>query len=71
VESTIVELAEKIIRLSKSSSKIVRKPLPQDDPTRRRPDITRARDTLKWQPQVPLEEGLARTIAYFRSALAS
>jgi UDP-glucuronate decarboxylase len=71
VESTILELAEKVIQLSKSASKIVRKPLPQDDPTRRRPDITRAREALQWQPQVPLDEGLARTIAYFRSALAS
>ncbi|MDX2143763.1 MAG: UDP-glucuronic acid decarboxylase family protein [Rhodospirillaceae bacterium] len=71
VESTILELAEKIIGLAKSSSKIVRKPLPQDDPTRRRPDITRARETLQWQPRVPLEDGLKRTIAYFKSALAS
>ncbi len=69
VESTIIELAEKIIRLSKSSSKIVNKPLPQDDPTRRRPDITKAREALKWEPKVPLEDGLTRTIAYFRSLL--
>jgi UDP-glucuronate decarboxylase len=71
VESTIIELAEKIIALSKSKSTIVRKPLPQDDPTRRRPDISRARDSLKWQPSVALEDGLTRTIAYFKSTLAS
>ncbi|MSQ87580.1 MAG: SDR family oxidoreductase [Alphaproteobacteria bacterium] len=69
VESTILELAEHIIRLAKSSSKIIYKPLPQDDPTRRRPDITKARETLKWEPKVPLEEGLTRTIHYFRSLL--
>ncbi len=69
VESTILELAEKIINLSKSSSKIVFKPLPQDDPTRRRPDITKARETLNWNPKVPLEDGLMRTIEYFRAAL--
>jgi UDP-glucuronate decarboxylase len=71
VESTILELAEHIIRLSKSSSKIIYKPLPQDDPTRRRPDITKAREVLKWEPKVPLEEGLTRTIHYFRSLLGS
>ena len=69
VESTIIELAEKIIRLSKSSSKIVNKPLPQDDPTRRRPDITKAREALKWEPKVLLEDGLSRTIDYFRTLL--
>jgi len=71
VESTILELAEKIINLSKSSSKIVFKPLPQDDPTRRRPDITKARETLNWNPKVPLEDGLMRTIEYFRAALTA
>ncbi len=71
VENTILELAEKIIQLSKSSSKIVYKPLPQDDPTRRKPDITQARETLKWEPKFPLEEGLNRTIHYFRGLLKS
>jgi UDP-glucuronate decarboxylase len=71
VENTILELAEKIISLSKSSSKIVYKPLPQDDPTRRKPDITQARETLKWEPKTPLEEGLTRTIHYFRELLKS
>jgi len=71
VENTILELAEKIIQLSKSSSKIVYKPLPQDDPTRRKPDITQARETLKWEPKFPLDEGLNRTIHYFRGLLKS
>ncbi len=69
VESTILELAEKIISLAKSSSKVVYKPLPQDDPTRRRPDITQARETLKWQPKTALDDGLARTVDYFRALL--
>ncbi len=69
VESTIVELAEKVIVLAKSSSKLIYKPLPQDDPTRRRPDITVARETLKWEPKTPLDDGLARTIHYFRTLL--
>jgi len=69
VENTILELAEHIIRLSKSSSKIVYKPLPQDDPTRRRPDISNARETLKWEPKTVLEDGLTRTIHYFRTLL--
>jgi UDP-glucuronate decarboxylase len=67
VENTILELAEKIIWLSKSSSKIIHKPLPQDDPARRRPDISKARETLKWEPIIALEDGLQRTIEYFRS----
>jgi UDP-glucuronate decarboxylase len=71
VESTILELAEKIIALSKSKSTIVYKPLPQDDPVRRKPDISAARTALKWEPKVPLEDGLLQTIAYFKSALAA
>jgi UDP-glucuronate decarboxylase len=71
VENTILELAEKIIQLSKSSSKLINKPLPIDDPTRRRPDITKAKEVLKWQPSVPLEEGLLKTIHYFRTSLAA
>ena len=69
VESTILELAEKIIGLAKSSSKVVYKPLPQDDPTRRKPDITQAQETLKWQPKTALNDGLARTVDYFRALL--
>ena len=71
VENTILQLAEKIIALSKSPSKIIFKPLPQDDPTRRKPDITQARDTLKWEPKMALDEGLLRTVHYFRALLAT
>ncbi len=71
VESTILELAEKIIALTKSKSKIVNKPLPQDDPTRRRPDISVAKAKLGWAPTVPLDEGLARTVDYFRRQVAA
>ena len=68
-ESTILELAEKIIKLTKSSSKIIRKPLPQDDPVRRCPDISLAKEKLGWQPKIGLEEGLLKTIAFFREKL--
>ncbi len=70
VESTILELAEKIIGLAKSKSKIIYKPLPQDDPTRRRPDISQARATLKWEPKTKLDDGLGLTVDYFRKLLA-
>lgn len=66
VECTILELAETIVRLTDSKSKLVLRPLPQDDPQQRRPDITKAREFLQWQPKTTLEEGLARTIEYFR-----
>ena len=65
-EMTILEFAEKIIRITGSKSRIIYKPLPQDDPKQRQPDITRARRLLGWEPVVPLEEGLKRTIDYFR-----
>ena len=68
-EITIRELAETVLRLTKSSSKLVFKPLPQDDPTRRCPDITLAKNTLDWFPTVPLEDGLSRTVEYFRTLL--
>jgi UDP-glucuronate decarboxylase len=68
-ESTVLELAEKIISLTHSSSQMVFKPLPNDDPVRRCPDITLARAMLDWQPQVALDDGLARTIAYFDSVV--
>lgn len=68
-EFTIRELAEQVIRLTGASSNIVYRPLPQDDPTRRRPDISLARTKLDWAPSVPLEEGLKHTIAYFRRIL--
>ncbi|MHB8094407.1 MAG: UDP-glucuronic acid decarboxylase family protein [Candidatus Aminicenantales bacterium] len=68
-EFTILELAEKIIRLSGSRSTIVRNPLPQDDPVRRCPDISLAKSKLGWEPKVGLEEGLTKTIAYFQAKL--
>ena len=67
VEFTILELAEILIRMTGSRSKIVFKPLPQDDPSQRKPDIALAGEKLGWQPRVPMEDGLAKTIAYFRS----
>lgn len=66
-EFTIRELAELVIELTGSRSKLTYRPLPADDPTRRRPDISLARARLGWEPQVPLREGLAKTIAWFRS----
>ncbi|MBQ9046408.1 MAG: SDR family oxidoreductase [Solobacterium sp.] len=68
-EMTVLELAEKVIAMTGSSSEIVRRPLPSDDPTRRKPVITQAKEKLGWQPVVPLEQGLAETIAYFREKL--
>ena len=68
-EFTILELAEILIRMTGSRAKIVFKPLPQDDPTQRKPDITLAQKKLGWQPRVPLEEGLAKTIEYFRGVI--
>ncbi|MCW2249572.1 UDP-glucuronate decarboxylase [Azospirillum fermentarium] len=65
-EFTMIELAEMVIRLTGSSSRIEQRPLPADDPKQRRPDITKAKSLLSWEPKVPLEEGLTRTIAYFR-----
>jgi dTDP-glucose 4,6-dehydratase len=67
VEMTIKDIAETIIRMTGSASKIVYKPLPTDDPKQRRPDITRARTLLGWEPKVQLEEGLIKTIDYFRT----
>src|SRR3982751_3031943 len=66
-EFTMLELAEQVLKLTKSKSKIIHKPLPADDPKQRRPDITLAKKFLKWEPKVPLAEGLKRTIAYFKT----
>src|SRR5213083_2155818 len=66
VEMTVLEFAKQIIRATGSRSKIAFKPLPQDDPKQRQPDITRARKLLDWEPKVPVAEGLKRTIDYFR-----
>jgi len=65
-EMTVLEMARKIIQLTGSSSRIVFRPLPQDDPKVRRPDITRAREILGWEPKVSIDEGLRRTIVWFR-----
>ncbi|HEY2107416.1 MAG TPA: UDP-glucuronic acid decarboxylase family protein [Candidatus Binataceae bacterium] len=69
-EFTMLELARMAIELSRSSSSISYKPLPADDPTRRRPDITLARERFGWEPKVSLREGLVRTIDHFRRELA-
>jgi dTDP-glucose 4,6-dehydratase len=66
-ERTMLEFADAILKATGAKSKLVFKPLPQDDPKQRKPDITKARKILKWTPQVPLAEGLVKTIAYFRS----
>jgi len=69
VEFTIVELARKIIEMTGSGSKLVNKPLPQDDPRQRKPDIGLARQALGWQPTIALEQGLEKTIGYFEQLL--
>jgi UDP-glucuronate decarboxylase len=66
-EFTIRELAEKVIKMTGSSSVLIYKPLPQDDPTQRQPDITQARTELGWEPGYTLDEGLKPTIDYFRA----
>ncbi len=71
VEFSIRELAEKVLEKTDSSSKLVEKPLPSDDPTQRKPDISLAEKVLEWSPKVQLEEGLDRTIPYFQSILES
>jgi len=68
-EFKIIELAEMVIRLTGSRSKIVYLPLPSDDPMQRQPDISKAKRILDWEPKYPLEEGLIRTISYFRENL--
>jgi UDP-glucuronate decarboxylase len=68
-EFTMLELAQHVLKLTKSKSKIVYQPLPADDPKQRRPDITLAKKILKWEPKVPLDEGLKRTIAYFKTQI--
>jgi UDP-glucuronate decarboxylase len=68
-EFTILELAKQVIEFVGSSSRIVNRPLPQDDPRQRRPDISKAQDILVWSPRTPLAEGLKRTVAYFEELL--
>jgi UDP-glucuronate decarboxylase len=70
-EFTIRELAEAVLDLTGSKSKLVHRPLPPDDPRQRRPDITKAKDMLGWEPTIPLRDGLTRTIGYFDAYLAS
>ena len=71
VEMTIKQIAETIITMTGAKSRIIYKPLPTDDPKQRRPDITRARTLLNWEPKVQLEEGLIKTIEYFRTKVGA
>src|SRR6516164_8869578 len=68
-EMTIKEIAETIVRMTGSKSRVVYKPLPTDDPKQRKPDITLARTLLKWEPKVPLEQGLVKTLDYFKTKI--
>jgi UDP-glucuronate decarboxylase len=68
-EFSILELAIQVIEMIGSSSRIVHRPLPEDDPRQRQPDISRAWELLSWAPHTPLKEGLVRTIAYFEGLL--
>ena len=70
VEWTILECAQEVLSVTGSKSEIVRKPLPQDDPTRRRPDITRAQTILGWEPKIKLREGLEKSLAYFKRCVS-
>lgn len=69
IEMTILELADRIIELTNSKSKIIYNSLPEDDPIRRNPDITLAKKKLNWEPKIPLNEGLLKTIEYFRKII--
>ncbi len=71
VEFTMLECAQEVLRVTGSKSKIVHQPLPQDDPTRRRPDISKARALLGWQPRISLREGLQKSLAYFHGCIAA
>jgi len=68
-EFTMLELAEKVIRMTGTSSKIIHQPLPTDDPLQRRPDISLAKQLLDWEPKIMLDEGLKRTIEFFKSEI--
>ena len=67
---TVKELAETILKLTKSKSEIIYKPLPNDDPQQRRPDISKAKDKLNWEPKVGLETGLSKTIEWIKKELS-
>ena len=71
VEYTMLELAENVLRLTGSRSRLIHMPLPSDDPRQRRPDITLAKTRLDWEPKVSLQDGLEPTIAYFRDLLGA
>jgi len=71
VEMTMLELAEKVLAITGSDSRIVYEPLPSDDPNQRRPDITKAKEALDWTPRIGLDEGLERTVAYFKQFVQS
>ena len=71
IEFTVRQLAEMVIELTRTTSRIITEPLPQDDPKVRKPDITRARTMLGWEPKIALRDGLARTIEYFRGLVGS
>ena len=71
VEYTVKQLAEIVVELTHTTSAITRKPLPEDDPKVRQPDITRAKAMLQWAPQVSVREGIRRTIEYFRGLLGT
>jgi UDP-glucuronate decarboxylase len=71
VEMTMLELAKKVLAITRSDSRIVYEPLPSDDPIQRRPDIAKAKESLAWAPRVGLDEGLERTIAYFKQFVKS
>jgi UDP-glucuronate decarboxylase len=68
-EFTMWELAQKVIAATGTKSQILQMPLPQDDPKQRRPDITRAKTMLNWEPTIQLEQGLVKTIEYFRNII--
>ena len=68
-ERTILEFAELIIKLTNSNSKIINKPLPKDDPVRRKPDISLAKEKLNWEPKIDINEGLLKTIEYFEKKI--
>jgi UDP-glucuronate decarboxylase len=70
-EFTILELAEAIVEMTGSKSRVIFKPLPADDPMQRKPDISLAKKTLDWEPSIPLRQGLVKTIEYFKRYLES
>jgi UDP-glucuronate decarboxylase len=69
VEFSMLQLADQVLQMTGSRSRIVHRPLPQDDPRQRQPDISKAQELLEWRPKIPLQEGLARTIEYFETIL--